>query len=145
MIPQDPRVEQKVKILKNPRLGKIRYRLRTLLFLLFELKEDEIHQKMGEAERDDSLSYDGKNERWKELRKEREKLIISFSQSPINCSMCGSREEDLIYQLDNHMWVCHNRERCHQRVELYAQDVRRQLRERERKYSNFDGVKPLDI
>lgn len=130
MIPQDSKVEHKVKILKNPRLRKIRYRLRTLLFFLFELKEDEIHQKMGEAKLDDSLSNDGKSERWKELRKEREKLIINFSQSPINCAMCGNREEDLIYHLDYRIWVCHNREECHQRVEEHAQEVRKLLKER---------------
>lgn len=130
MNPQESKVGQKVRILKNPRLRKIRYGLRTLLFTLFELKEDEIHQKMGDVDRDDSLSYDTKGERFKELRKERENLIITFSQSPINCAMCGSREEDLIYQHDTYMWVCHNREGCHQKVEQYAQEVRKMLKER---------------
>ncbi len=104
MIPQNSKVEHKVKILKNPRLRRIRYRLRTLLFKLFELKKDEMHRKVGESRRDDSLSYDVKGERFKELQKEEERLIINFSQSPINCAMCGNREEDLLYHLGYRGW-----------------------------------------
>ncbi len=132
MIPQDSKVDQKDMILKNSRLRKIRYRLRTLLLSLFELKEDEIHRKIGEVRRDNSLSYDTKRERFKELQKKEENLIMNFSQSPINCAMCGNREEDLIYQQDTHMWVCHDRKGCHQRVEQHAQEVREILEDRER-------------
>ena len=130
MIPQDSKVEHKVKILKDPRLRNIRYRLRTLLFSLFELKKKDIFYKMGETDRDDSLSYDGKRERRRELRKEKETLVFKFIQSPINCAVCGNRENDLIYQLNNQMWVCHNREDCHKRIEENVQDFRKRFKER---------------
>jgi len=130
MIPQEPRVKQKVRSLKNPRLRKVRYELRTLLFLLFEEKKMEIYQKMGDVRRDDSISFDGKKERNKLLLKEEESLILSFIQCPINCSLCGCREEDLIYQLDNHMWVCHNRKECNRRRIQNIQVARKMIRER---------------
>ncbi len=132
MTPQNQRVMRKIRTLKNSRLRKVRYELRTLLLLLFEDKKREINLRMGEIRTDDSLSYDGRGEKLKKLLKERENLILSASQHPINCSFCGSREEDLIYQLENHMWVCHIREGCQQRVELNVQDFRRRIKERER-------------
>ena len=130
MSPQDLRCNQGHWLLKNPRLRKIRYKLRSMLLALFELKEVELLQKIGQVSRDKSLSHDKRTEMRRHLRKEREDLILSFSQRPINCAMCGDREEDLIYQQDDNMWVCHNREGCHQRVEQYAQKVRKMLKER---------------
>jgi len=130
MTPQEPEVMQEVRILKNPRLRKIRHKLRTLLFFLFELKKKELYLKEGEVRASVSLSYDGKSERLKRLLKERENLILSFIQRPINCSLCGSREEDLVYRTDDHMWVCYNRRGCHQRIEENAQNFRKMLKER---------------
>ena len=130
MTPQDQRVKRKVRILKNSRLRKVRYELRTLHFLLFENRKRALRLEISEVRADHSINYDGRREKLKKLLKERNDLILSFSQHPINCSMCGNREGDLIFRLEDHVWVCYNSERCRQRVELHVQEVQRLLKNR---------------
>ncbi len=99
-------VKKKIRSLKDSKLRKIRYELRTLFFLAFKRRNRELNVKLGEIRVDNSLSFDGRRERLKKLIKERENLQIFFSQCPINCSLCGNRMEDLIQDPCSLFWFC---------------------------------------
>ncbi len=69
----------KIRELKNPRLRKIRYELRTLIFLEF-------------------LSRCRKNGT--------RDLYLPFHRHPICCFVCHNRMEDLIQSPDSLFWFC---------------------------------------
>lgn len=120
--------KQKVRRLRDFRLRKVRYEIRTLLFLLFKKGKRDIYTRMGEVRRNNSISYGARSEELKVLNKKIENLILSFCKSPINCSLCSIRIEDLMQQ--DQMWVCYNHDQCNQRRLQKAQGVRDILREK---------------
>ena len=99
-------VKKKIRSLKDSKLRKIRYELRTLFFLFYKRRDRELNIELGRIRGDNSLSFDGRTERLKKLIKERENLRIFFIQCPINCSMCGNRMEDLIQDPCSLFWFC---------------------------------------
>lgn len=103
--------KQKVRILKNPRLRKIRYELRTLLSLELGKRIKELNKHP-----DTSLNYDERKERLKRRLKDLEKLKLTFHRSPISCWVCGDRMNDLIQDSDSLFWFCVN---CHQDFRFY--------------------------
>ncbi len=108
--------KQKVRILKNPRLRKIRYELRTLLSLEYYKKRKELYKRSGDIRGDKSISYDERKERLKRLLKDIEKLKLTFHRSTISCWVCGDRMNDLIQDPDSLFWFCVN---CHQDFQFY--------------------------
>ena len=117
-----PLIKQKVRSLKNPILRKVRYELRSLLFLLFKEYKRNINLRIGTLKIDDSYDLNIRNKEIETLLKDKENLILSFCRNPINCSLCGNREENLI-QLDLE-WVCYNRTECHQRIMQNVENIK---------------------
>ena len=103
---QNIHVKEKARRLKDQRLRKIRYELRTLLFLEYEKRRKEFYKKLGDIKRDSSLSYDQKREKERDLRKENERLMLNYHRHPIGCWFCGNRKDDLIQDLDSLFWFC---------------------------------------
>lgn len=101
---EEPR--KKVRELKDLKLRRIRYELRTLIFLEYEKRKKDFYKRLGDIKRDTSLSYDEKKESEKKLRKDKERLWLSYHRRPICCWFCGNRMEELIQDPDSLFWFC---------------------------------------
>jgi len=95
-------MDKKRKItVKNPRLRKIRYELRSLLRLVWLDRLDEFHKAHRNAESVEEMQ---------EIAQKRQKLDRAFYKHPIGCKLCGDRDVDLIYNPNTSRWYC---ERCY--------------------------------
>ena len=74
--------KRKVHKLKDPKLRKIRYELRSLLFSIYE------------------------REYFNLIGKEGQDFKKHFFRCPIICWFCGTRMEDLIQDPDTKFWFC---------------------------------------
>ena len=73
----------KIRILKNEKLRKIRFFFRTIVYL-------EVHRRRSVA-----ISP-----------LEEQKLVILSGLHPIQCTLCGDRYSDLIFNDRRHLWFC---------------------------------------
>lgn len=96
----------RVRRLKNPELRKIRYELRTLLFLEYEKRKKDFYENLGLIRKDLSLSYKERKDKLIRLRKERESLNFAFHRGPISCWYCGDRMVDLVRDPESLFWFC---------------------------------------
>ena len=89
---------RKVRKLTDPRLRKIRYGLRTLVYLLYQNKLAELREEYTahDSERDSTL-----------ILREKEELDLFYHRHHISCWFCGSRMEDLIQESDSLFWFCY--------------------------------------
>jgi len=83
-----PLVKKKIRKLKNPKLRKIRYEIRTLFYLIY---------------RKEMLRLRSSSDPFARKRFQR-----YYFQCPINCWMCGTRMEDLIRDPETKFWFCVN-------------------------------------
>ncbi|TXT59154.1 MAG: hypothetical protein BAJALOKI3v1_1110002 [Promethearchaeota archaeon] len=89
---------RKVHIIKDPKLRKIRYNLRALLWCEFRMRMKSIFEKKEALGMDQKEGKISSEERWKksrELDREQSKLIGAMQGSPINCIRCKSVKNDL--------------------------------------------------
>lgn len=98
--------KKKVQNLKDPHLRRIRYELRTLLRLEYEKRLDRFYRKLSVIRNDDSLTYEQKRDRLKDIRMRREKFEAMKKRYPINCAICGDRMENLVWNPNRHQWRC---------------------------------------
>ena len=84
--------------LKDPRLRKIRYELRTLLHLIYKKRMIQLRD----------IPF----------RKERKNFEKHFFQCPIMCWSCGTRMDDLIQSSVTKSWFC---------VNCYDEDLDKQI------------------
>jgi hypothetical protein len=99
-----------VHILKDPRLRKIRYNLRSILFLEYQRRIKiflEKREKLDRKEDRKEISYRGWRQKIIDIKKERLSLHVAFQSNPIYCIRCGSRQNDL-EQDEESLWVCKN-------------------------------------
>jgi hypothetical protein len=87
--------------LKDPRLRKIRYELRSLLRLVWLDRLDELSNKLRSA---DSV------EEMQQISWKKQELDRAADRHPIGCKLCGDRDVDLIYNPNTSRWYC---ERCY--------------------------------
>ncbi|MFX1572098.1 MAG: hypothetical protein ACFFB0_05075 [Promethearchaeota archaeon] len=95
-----------VQNLKDPLLRKIRYELRTLLRLEYEKRRALLTKEWEDIVKDETLTYKQRFEKYKEKNKEIERLDMLKSRYPINCSVCGDRMENLVWNPNRHQWRC---------------------------------------
>lgn len=79
--------KKKIRVLRDPKLRKIRYELRTLLHLA-------CRDKMMELRSDYKAVL------------ERNKLKTHYHRSPISCWACGNRMKDLVKDPETGFWFC---------------------------------------
>jgi len=79
--------KKKIRVLRDPKLRKIRYELRTLLHLA-------CRDKMVELRSD-----------YKKVL-ERNKLERHYRRCPISCWVCGNRMKDLVRDPETGFWFC---------------------------------------
>ncbi|TXT53614.1 MAG: hypothetical protein BAJALOKI2v1_900018 [Promethearchaeota archaeon] len=99
-----------VHILKDPRLRKIRYNLRSILFLEYQRGIKiflERREKLDIKEDRKEISYREWRQKIIEIKKERLRLHVAFQSNPICCIRCGSRQNDLEKDEES-LWVCKN-------------------------------------
>ena len=95
-------MDKKRKItLKDPRLRKIRYELRTLIRLIWLNRRRELSKKELESEDVEEMV---------KIARKIQKLKRGLIKHPIGCTLCGDRDVDLIYNPNDSSWYC---ERCY--------------------------------
>ena len=100
------RTQKRIHKLKDPKLRKIRYELRTLLHLMYRKRSHEFWEELSIIREDKTLSYDQRREKMREIRKERERLQLRMSASPIGCVWCANQMEDLVFNPKRQCWIC---------------------------------------
>ena len=101
------RVKKKVvQKLKDEKLKKIRYELRTLLRLEKEKRISNLHEKFVKIARDKSISYDESKKKCRFIIKKQEELRLSYGRYPLCCGICGDRMENLVYNPVMCEWRC---------------------------------------
>jgi hypothetical protein len=103
---------KKVHILKDPKLRKIRYNLRAILWCEYQKRQNEIFERknfLREEERKGKISSDEWWKKIQEIKKKDVKLQDALRTSPVNCMRCKSVKHDL--QQDKWgVWECLNQE-----------------------------------
>jgi len=95
-----------IQKLRNEKLRKIRYELRTLLRLEKEKRWRELHDRYVALSNDKSLSYDEEKKEIRFILKKREKLDLNYVRYPLCCGVCGDRTENLVYNPVKCQWLC---------------------------------------
>ena len=95
-----------VQKLKDERLRKIRYELRTLLRLEKEKRVDDLHKKFVAISNDESLSYSERKEKRGVIIKEQERLNLTYDRYPLCCGVCGDRMKNLVFNPVMCQWRC---------------------------------------
>lgn len=95
-----------VQKLKNEKLRKVRYELRTLLRLEKEKRLHELHERFVTISEDESLSYDECKEKHRFIIRKDEKLDRTSVLYPLCCCLCGDRMENLVYSPGRYEWRC---------------------------------------
>lgn len=98
--------KKKVQDLKDPKMRKIRYELRTLLRLEYESRLEKFHKRLSDIRERSGLTYEQKRDKLREIRMEREKLKLTKLKYPINCAICGDRMENLVWNPNREQWRC---------------------------------------
>ncbi len=103
------RVSKRKKVvqkLKDGRLRKIRYELRTFLRLEKEKRIDDLHGKLVAISNNELLSYEERTERRQPIIRKQEELRISYGLYPLCCGICGNRMKNLVYNPVMYQWRC---------------------------------------
>ena len=95
-----------VQKLKDEKLKKIRYELRTLLRLEKEKRWRDLQKRFVKIARDKSLSYDEEKKKTRFILKKQEELDLSYGRYPLCCGICGDRMRNLIYNPIMLQWRC---------------------------------------
>jgi len=95
-----------VQNLKDEKLRKIRYELRTLLRLEKEKRIDALHDELVAISYDKSLSYNEYAEKTQPIVKNQEKLRLAYNIYPLCCGICGDRMRNLVYNPVMCQWRC---------------------------------------
>lgn len=95
-----------VQRLKDERLKKIRYELRTLLRLEKEKRIHELHGRLVAISSDESLSYEERTERRQPIIRKQEELRNNYGLYPLCCGICGDREGNLVFNPVMCQWRC---------------------------------------
>ena len=95
-----------VQKLKDEKLRKIRYELRTLLRLEKEKRINDLHKKFVDISNNESLSYDERVEKRQPIIRRQEDLRISYGLYPLCCGICGNRMKNLVYNPVMYQWRC---------------------------------------
>ena len=95
-----------VQRLKDERLRRIRYELRTLLRLEKEKRWFKLNDKYYSFAEDKSLSYSERKEKRSFIIKEQEKLNLTYDRYPLCCGVCGDRMKNLAFNPVMCQWRC---------------------------------------
>ena len=95
-----------VQKLKDEKLRKIRYELRTILHLEKEKRGKELNERFVKIARDKSISYDERKEKKQVIIKKQEELNLTYNQCPHGCGICGNRMRNLVYNPVKYQWRC---------------------------------------
>jgi hypothetical protein len=95
-----------VQNLKDEKLRKIRYELRTLLRMEKEKRINDLHEELVTISYDKSLSYTEYVEKTQPIVKNQEKLRLAYSNYPLCCGICGDRIGNLVYNPVMYQWRC---------------------------------------
>ena len=94
--------------LSHPQLRKIRYALRTILYLKYKEEQRVLTQKIDEINRNESLSYNDQKKKIKKLNLKREDLNAMTHFFPIACAVCADRAKDLVFSPHYGGYICKN-------------------------------------
>ncbi len=101
------RVKKKVvQKLRDEKLMKIRYELRTLLRLEKEKRIHALHERSIKISGDKSISYDESKKKHRFIIKKQEELRLSYGRYPLCCGICGDRMRNLVYNPIMLQWRC---------------------------------------
>lgn len=95
-----------VQGLKDAKLRRIRYELRTLLYLEKEKRIDELHDSFALLHKDGSIDFKKKKKEYRIIIEEQEILRLNYGRYPLCCGICGDRMANLIYNPIMHQWRC---------------------------------------
>ena len=95
-----------VQKLKDEKLKKIRYELRTLLRLEWQERNRELHKRFVAIGKNKSLTYDERKRKRRVIIREQEKLDLTYGLYPLCCGICGNRMENLVYNPVKYQWRC---------------------------------------
>lgn len=110
---EDKKVVQK---LKDEKLRKIRYGLRTLLRLEYQEKYRDFDKKFFALSKDKSLSFDERRKKHRFIIRKQEEIDLMYRRYPLCCGICGDRMENLVYNPVMYQWRCvHCYEAAHER------------------------------
>jgi hypothetical protein len=97
--------KQAIHGLRDEKLRKIRYELRTLLRLEHDAQIDKINERWRWISNNPKLSSKQALDQFNPLIREKEQLKETRRRYPINCIICGDRMRDLIYY-PKYGWLC---------------------------------------
>jgi hypothetical protein len=92
--------------LSHPQLRKIRYKLRTVLYLKYKEEQQKVSSKISEINNNKSLSYNDQKRKVKKLNLKRENLNVMTHFYPIACAVCADRTKDLIFRPQQGGYIC---------------------------------------
>ena len=92
--------------MKNVKLRNIRYNLRTILRLAFDEQINFFNEKIFAVQNLEKLDFAERQVKHRDLLRRKDALILQKQQYPINCSICGDRMEDLIFNPSISSWRC---------------------------------------
>ncbi|TFG00600.1 MAG: hypothetical protein EU542_07905 [Promethearchaeota archaeon] len=95
----------------NLRLRKIRKNLRELLLQVVTQKMEQIINTQNKILDNESLSYEKKMGKVKELEKKLQELKLIRRSAPLSCSTCHRVDIDLMYNPTVNSWYC---EECYE-------------------------------
>jgi len=113
-----------IRKLASPRLRRVRYNLRTLIYLEYRERRKKIDEKYDFIAANKSLDYYKKVEKKSKSLREREKLDRTFDRHSICCRYCGDRMEDLIFDSKRQGWFC---ESCNDHDPFYNHGKREKI------------------
>jgi hypothetical protein len=91
-------VEKKIHVLNNSRLRKIRYNLRSILYLEFKKRQQSLIEERRRVHREyrgGKISEKEYVDKKRELLQKKAELTNLVLTNPIRCTMCKSRRNDL--------------------------------------------------
>jgi len=105
-MPKNRDKKKVVQKLKDEKLKKIRYELRTLLRLGKEKRWRELQRRFVALSNDKSLSYDECKKKHRFIIRKQEELDLTYARYPLCCGICGDRMENLVYNPVMYQWRC---------------------------------------
>ena len=105
-MPKNRAGKKVVQKLKNEKLRKIRYELRTLLRLEKEKRWGDLHERFVALNKDKSISYDEGKKKTRFILGKQEELDLNYIRYPLCCGICGDRMENLVFNPVMNQWRC---------------------------------------
>jgi hypothetical protein len=100
------RMKERVHSLKNPELRKIRYNLRSLLYLWYRDVMENYRVESFEVRNDKALSYEQRWDKLKKLREQDEELQSALTAAPVSCGWCNNKKRDLVFEPSRQSYFC---------------------------------------